>query len=53
VAVPDVRWRLTAVDDLQKPLRFGPWRSMVVNRRFRDRSENHGVPGSNPGPATP
>jgi hypothetical protein len=37
---------------LERPLRFGLWRSMAVNRRFRDRSENHGAPGSNPGPAT-
>jgi hypothetical protein len=25
---------------------------MAVNRRVPDRTENHGVPGSNPGPAT-
>jgi hypothetical protein len=52
VAVRGVRWRSTAVGALQKPLRFGPWRSMAVNHAFRDRPENHGVPGSNPGPAT-
>jgi hypothetical protein len=40
------------VGSFQKPLRFGPWRSMAVNRTFPDKSENHGVPGSNPGPAT-
>jgi hypothetical protein len=38
--------------DFEKPLRFGLRRSMAVNGRFRDKSENHGVPGSNPGPAT-
>jgi hypothetical protein len=52
VAAYGVRWRLTGTSDFQKPLGFGPWRPMAVNRRFRDRSENHGVPGSNPGPAT-
>jgi hypothetical protein len=52
VTVHGVRWRFTAVGDFQKPLRLGPWCSMAVNRRFRDRSENHGAPGSNPGPAT-
>jgi hypothetical protein len=52
VAVHGVRWGLTAVGDLENALRFGPWGSMAVNRGFRDRSENHGVPGSNPGPAT-
>jgi hypothetical protein len=25
---------------------------MAVNREFQDKSENHGAPGSNPGPAT-
>jgi hypothetical protein len=49
VAVPSVRWGFTAVGDIQRPLRFGPWSSMAVNRRFRDKSENHGAPGSNPG----
>jgi hypothetical protein len=52
VAAHGVRWGLTAVGALQEPLRFGLWRSMEVNRRFRDRSENHGVPGSNPDPTT-
>jgi hypothetical protein len=52
VAVHGVRWRSTGLDDLQKRLRFGLWRSMAVIRGFRDGSENHGAPGSNPGPAT-
>ena len=52
VAVHGVRWRLTAVGNLRKPLRFGLRRPMAANRRILDRSENHGVPGSNPGPAT-
>jgi hypothetical protein len=52
VAVPGVQWRPTGIDDLHKPLRFGPRCLMAVNRRIRDGSENHGVPGSNPGPAT-
>ena len=52
VAVHGGLWRLTAVGDFQKPLRFGLWRPMAVKRRFADRSENHGAPGSNPGPAT-
>lgn len=41
-----------AVGDLQEPLRFGLWRPMAANRRLRDGPENHGVPSSNPGPAT-
>jgi hypothetical protein len=52
VAVYGVRWRSTAVSALRKPLRFGLWRSVAVNHRFQDGSENHGAPGSNPGPAT-
>ncbi len=52
VALYGVRWRLTAVGDLRKPLRFVPWRPMAVNRSTGDGPENHGVPGSNPGPAT-
>ena len=41
VALPGVPWRLTAVGDLQKPLRYAPPRPMAVNRRIRDGSENH------------
>ena len=53
VEVYGAPWGSTAVGDFQKPLReYGPWRPMEVNRGFRDKSENHGVPGSNPGPAT-
>ena len=52
VTVPGVRLRSTAGGDLREPRIFGPWPSVAVNRRIRDGSENHGVPGSNPGPAT-
>jgi hypothetical protein len=53
VAAHGAPWRFTAVTRLEKPLReYGPWRPMAVNRGFRDKPENHGVPGSNPGPAT-
>jgi hypothetical protein len=53
VAVHGALWRLTAIKDREKPLtEYGPWRSMAVNRRIRDGSENYGAPGSNPGPAT-
>jgi hypothetical protein len=52
VEVYGAPWGSTAVGDLQKPLGFGLWRSMAVNRWIPDESENHGVPGSNPGPAT-
>jgi hypothetical protein len=52
VEVYGAPWGSTAVGNLRIPLRYCPWRSMAVNRRFRDRSENHGAPGSNPGPAT-
>ncbi len=53
VAVRGVRWRFTVVCDLRRvPREYGPWRSMAVNRNIPDGSENHGVPGSNPGPAT-
>ena len=45
-------WESTAVGDFQKLLGFGPWRSMAVKRRIPDGTENHGAPGSNPGPAT-
>jgi hypothetical protein len=53
VAVHGVRWRSTAIGDLQTPLGFGLWGSMANNLRIPDGPENHGVPGSNPGPATP
>jgi hypothetical protein len=52
VEVYGAPWGSTAVGDIQKPLEFGLWRPMAVNRGFSDRSEIHGVPGSNPGPAT-
>jgi hypothetical protein len=52
VAAHDVRWRSMAIGDLQTPLRFAPSRPTAVNRRIPDGPENHGVPGSNPGPAT-
>jgi hypothetical protein len=52
VAVHGVLWRPTAVGDLRKLLKFGPWHPMGVNCRIPDGSENHGAPGSNPGPAT-
>jgi hypothetical protein len=52
VAVHGVLWRLTAVEALQKPLRCCPPCPMAANRRIPDGPENHGVPGSNPGPAT-
>jgi hypothetical protein len=53
VEVHGAPWGSTVVGDFQKPLReYGLWRPMAVKRRFADRSENHGVPGSNPGPAT-
>ena len=35
VAVHGVRWRLTAVGDLENALRFGPWGSMAVICGFR------------------
>ena len=38
--------------DLHEPLRCDPRRPMAVKRRLWDGPENHGVPGSNPGPAT-
>lgn len=52
MAVYGVRWRSTAVGNLQTPLRFAPSRPMAVNREILDGPENHGVTGSNPGPAT-
>jgi CheY-like chemotaxis protein len=52
VAVPGVQWRPTGIDDLHKPLRFGPSRPVAVKRRCPDGPEKHGVPGSTPGPVT-
>jgi hypothetical protein len=53
VAAHGVRWRSMAVGDLQEPHRdTAHGAPMALKRRIPDGSENHGVPGSNPGPAT-
>ena len=52
VAAPDNYWRSAVVHLAKTQLRRGLPLPTAVYGRNRDSTENHGVPGSNPGLAT-